>query len=273
MISAARRMLVIASEDIGLAYPQCAAIVKAMRRQRLSARCGRIRSHRRRSCGDRAQVSACMKRSTRRSQTFAQAKAATFRTYQGRALRRCSEARTARTDLSISAQLSESLGRTGLSRPRLSGASNVNSARIRPSRQQRRTGIASKTENKERRNHAEASFSLCFLDKTRFLYPGKLLLFNAHGRNCSSSRKICAPRAAENAGLALDADTGNNRRIFAADRAHRTSAHAVHPAVAFSGRSAFELKKFHLRASARTDPGPYQLPLRRRFVGRTISSA
>nr|WP_297284279.1 replication-associated recombination protein A [uncultured Agathobaculum sp.] len=29
MISAARRMLVIASEDIGLAYPQCAAIVKA----------------------------------------------------------------------------------------------------------------------------------------------------------------------------------------------------------------------------------------------------
>nr|WP_300182981.1 replication-associated recombination protein A [uncultured Agathobaculum sp.] len=30
MISAARRMLVIASEDIGLAYPQCAAIVKAL---------------------------------------------------------------------------------------------------------------------------------------------------------------------------------------------------------------------------------------------------
>ena len=29
MISAARRMLVIASEDVGLAYPQCAAIVKA----------------------------------------------------------------------------------------------------------------------------------------------------------------------------------------------------------------------------------------------------
>ena len=29
MISAARRMLVIASEDIGLAYPQCAAIIKA----------------------------------------------------------------------------------------------------------------------------------------------------------------------------------------------------------------------------------------------------
>lgn len=30
MISAARRMLVIASEDVGLAYPQCAAIVKAL---------------------------------------------------------------------------------------------------------------------------------------------------------------------------------------------------------------------------------------------------
>ena len=29
MISAARRLLVIAREDIGLAYPQCAAIVKA----------------------------------------------------------------------------------------------------------------------------------------------------------------------------------------------------------------------------------------------------
>ena len=29
MISAARRMLVIASEDVGLAYPQCVAIVKA----------------------------------------------------------------------------------------------------------------------------------------------------------------------------------------------------------------------------------------------------
>ena len=30
MISAARRLLVIASEDVGLAYPQCAAIVKAL---------------------------------------------------------------------------------------------------------------------------------------------------------------------------------------------------------------------------------------------------
>ena len=30
MISAARRMLVIASEDVGLAYPQCAAIIKAL---------------------------------------------------------------------------------------------------------------------------------------------------------------------------------------------------------------------------------------------------
>lgn len=29
MISAARRLLVIASEDVGLAYPQCVAIVKA----------------------------------------------------------------------------------------------------------------------------------------------------------------------------------------------------------------------------------------------------
>ena len=37
MISAARRMLVIASEDIGLAYPQCAAIVKGVRGQRVPA--------------------------------------------------------------------------------------------------------------------------------------------------------------------------------------------------------------------------------------------
>ena len=66
------------------------------------------------------------------------------------------------------------------------------------------------------------------------MYPGKLLFKHARmGQKLFVVEKFCPPRAAEDAGLALDADTGNNRRIFAADRAHRTKCRAAAAAVAF----------------------------------------
>ena len=113
MISAARRMLVIASEDIGLAYPQCAAIVKACVDSAFQLGLPEARiplAH-----GDRAQVQQCLHGDRRGARRHSRRqKRRHSGAYQGRALRRRGEART-RTDLSISAQLSESLGRTGLS--------------------------------------------------------------------------------------------------------------------------------------------------------------
>ena len=73
------------------------------------------------------------------------------------------------------------------------------------------------------------------------MYPGKLLFKHARmGQKLFVVEKFCTPRAAEDAGLALDADTGNNRRIFAADRAHRTKVPRSRSGRIFQDRSAVQ---------------------------------
>ena len=91
---------------------------QGVRRQRLSARSARG-THSARTGGDRhgdrAQVQQCLHGDRRGARRHSRRQKRRHPgAYQGRALRRRGEART-RTDLSVSAQLSESLGRAGLS--------------------------------------------------------------------------------------------------------------------------------------------------------------
>ncbi len=132
MISAARRMLVIASEDIGLAYPQCAAIVKACVDSAFQLGLPEARIPLAQAAivmATAPKVQQCLHGDRRGARRHSRRqKAATSRRISRTritAARRSSDA----DDLSVSAQLSESLGRTGLSP---GGAFRREILRIRP---------------------------------------------------------------------------------------------------------------------------------------------
>ena len=227
MISAARRMLVIASEDIGLAYPQCAAIVKACVDSAFQLGLPEARI-------PLAQAAIVMATAPKSNSACMAIDAALADIRAGKSgdipahIKDAHYGGAAKLGRGLTYQYPHSypnhwVEQDYLSRRSFPARNIMNSARIRPSRQQRRTGIASRAENKERAKPCGSRFRSFLQIKLVFLmYPGKLLFKHARmGEKLFVVEKFCAPRAAEDAGLALDADTGNNRRIFAADRAHR----------------------------------------------------